>query len=124
MLDGLKRLPSSAGGAAQEGHDRERLVPRLQQRPTSFRLVPDEGLLVDGRLDASPWRLEWGPSQRPHIAGLERRIRADWGLSAELHVVVMNVPQQEQLERDVFELDVEGVQTASTTRRRLRCPGS
>jgi hypothetical protein len=111
MLDVLKRLFSGAGGTAQESHDWEDLLPWAHQRQYGFRPVPDEGFVVDGRLGASPWRLEWGPSQRPYIAGHELRIRAELGLSAELQVVVMNVPLQEQMEKDVFEQYVEGVQT-------------
>lgn len=111
MLGVLKRLFSGAGGTAQESHDWEDLVPWAHQRQYGFRPVPDEGFVVDGRLGASPWRLEWGPSQRPYIAGHELRIRAELGLSAELQVVVMNVPLQEQMEKDVFEQCVEGVQT-------------
>ncbi|MCM0609626.1 MAG: hypothetical protein KA711_11655 [Ideonella sp. WA131b] len=111
MLGVLKRLFSGAGGTAQESHDWEDLVPWAHQRQYGFRPVPDEGFVVDGRLGASPWRLEWGPSQRPYIAGHELRIRAELGLSAELQVVVMNVPLQEQMEKDVFEQYVEGVQT-------------
>jgi hypothetical protein len=111
MLDGLKRLFSGAGGTAEEGRHWEDLVPWAQLRQYGFRVVPDEGFVVDGRLGATPWRLEWGPSQRPYIAGHELRIRAELGLSAELQVVVMNVPLQEQMEKDVFEQYIEGVQT-------------
>jgi hypothetical protein len=73
--------------------------------------VPGEGFVIDGRLGATPWRLEWGPSQRPYIQGQELRIRAELGLSPELQVVLMNRALQEKMERDVFDQYVEGVQT-------------
>jgi hypothetical protein len=111
MLDGLKRLFSGAGGPDDGGHDWEGLVPWAQQRQYGFRVVQNEGFVVDGRLGATPWRLEWGPSQRPYIGGHELRIRSELGLSPELQVVVMNVALQEKMEKDVFEQYVEGVQT-------------
>ncbi len=111
MLDGLKRLFSGAGGTDEAGHDWDGLVPWAQQRQYGFRVVQNEGFVVDGRLGATPWRLEWGPSQRPYIAGQELRIRSELGLSPELQVVVMNVALQEKMEKDVFEQYVEGVQT-------------
>jgi hypothetical protein len=111
MLDGLKRLFSGAPGTDEAGHDWEGLVPWAQQRQYGFRVVQNEGFVVDGRLGATPWRLEWGPSQRPYIEGQELRIRAELGLSPELQVVVMNVALAEKMEKDVFEQYVEGVQT-------------
>ena len=111
MLDGLKRLFSGSGPGEGTGHDWEGLLPWAQQRRYTFRVVQNEGFVVDGRLGATPWRLEWGPSQRPYIGGQELRIRAELGLSPELQVVVMNTALQEQMEKDVFEQYVEGVQT-------------
>jgi hypothetical protein len=111
MLDGLKRLFSGTPGTGEPGHDWEGLLPWAQQRQYAFRVVQNEGFVVDGRLGATPWRLEWGPSQRPYISGQELRIRAELGLSPELQVVVMNRQLQEKMERDVFEQYVEGVQT-------------
>ena len=111
MLDGLKRLFSGAGQGDAAGHDWEGLLPWAQQRQYTFRVVQNEGFVVDGRLGATPWRLEWGPSQRPYIGGQELRIRAELGLSPELQVVVMNTALQEQMEKAVFDQYVEGVQT-------------
>lgn len=111
MLDGLKRLFSGASGSGEPAHDWDGLMPWAQQRQYGFRVVQNEGFVVDGRLGATPWRLEWGPSQRPYIAGQELRIRAELGLSPELQLVVMNRQLQEKMEKDVFEQYVEGVQT-------------
>jgi hypothetical protein len=111
MLDGLKRLFSGAPGTDEASHDWAGLVPWAQQRQYALRVVQNEGFVVDGRLGATPWRLEWGPSQRPYIEGQELRIRSELGLNPELQLVVLNVALQEKMEKDVFEQYVEGVQT-------------
>ncbi len=109
MLDGLKRLFSGASaGSADEWAD---IAPWAQSKQYTLRAVAGEGFVLDGRLGATPWRLEWGPSQRPYIQGQELRIRAELGLSPELQLVLMNRQLQEQMEKDVFDQYVEGVQT-------------
>lgn len=108
MLDGLKRLFGGPGGHPE---DWSGITPWAESRQYTFRSVQNEGFVVDGRLDASPWRLEWGPSQRPYIQGHELRIRAELGLAADLQLLVMNRVLQEQMEKDVFDQYVEGVQT-------------
>lgn len=109
MLDGLKRLFS--GGPNTPAEDWGEITPWATSKQYTLRAVPGEGFVIDGRLGATPWRLEWGPSQRPYIQGQELRIRAELGLSPELQVVVMNRALQEKMERDVFDQYVEGVQT-------------
>ena len=109
MLDGLKRLFSGAPAAAPEGW--EGIAPWAASRHYVFRDVPNEGFVVDGRLQATPWRLEWGPSQRPYIGGHELRLRAELGLPSDLQLVVMNRELQETMEQTVFNQYVEGVQT-------------
>ena len=108
MLDGLKRLFT---GPAAVADDWGGVTPWARSRQYGFRGVPGEGFVIDGRLGATPWRMEWGPSQRPYIKGQELRIRSELGLSPELQVVVMNRTLQEQMEKDVFDQYVEGVQT-------------
>jgi hypothetical protein len=100
---------SGAPAAASEGW--EGIVPWAASRNYAFRDVPSEGFVVDGRLEATPWRLEWGPSQRPYIEGHELRLRAEMGLQSDLQLVVMNRELQETLEQAVFNQYVEGVQT-------------
>ena len=109
MLDGLKRLFTSGTTAAPQGWDG--IAPWAESKQYAFRGVQSEGFVVDGRLGATPWRLEWGPSQRPYIQGQELRIRSEMGLGSELQVVVMNRTLQEAMEKAVFEQYVEGVQT-------------
>jgi hypothetical protein len=109
MLDGLKRLfTSTPEGSAG---DWEGVAPWAASREYAFRAVQSEGFVIDGRLAATPWRLEWGPSQRPYIQGQELRIRSELGLASELQLVLMNRQLQEQMEKDVFDQYVEGVQT-------------
>jgi hypothetical protein len=110
MLKGLKDWFSGtpAAGAAQ-GWD---AIPAwAEEREYAFRGVRGEGFVIDGRLGAAPWRLEWGPSQRPYVEGQELRLRAEMGLVSGLQAVVMNRMLQESLEKAVFEQYVEGVQT-------------
>jgi len=109
MLDGLKRLFSGNPPAPATGW--EAVVPWAESRQYAFRGVQDEGFVIDGRLGATPWRLEWGPSQRPYIAGHELRLRAEMGLAPDLHVVLMNRELQETMEKAVFDQYIEGVQT-------------
>lgn len=109
MLDGLKRLLTGAPAPAGEGWSD--LAAWAASRNHSFRDVPNEGFVIDGRLEATPWRLEWGPSQRPYIAGQELRLRAEMGLPSDLQLVLMNRELQETMEQAVFNQYVEGVQT-------------
>lgn len=109
MLEGFKRLFS--GGTAASAQGWEGIAPWAESKQYSFRGVQTEGFVIDGRLGTTPWRLEWGPSQRPYIQGQELRLRSELGLANELQVVVMNRVLQEQMERDVFDQYVEGVQT-------------
>lgn len=109
MLEGLKRLFS--GGATPQAGGWEGIAPWAASKQYGFRLVHDEGFVIDGRLGAAPWRLEWGPSHRPYIQGQELRIRAEMGLGSDLQLVLLNRPLQESMEKAVFDQYVEGVQT-------------
>ena len=109
MLEGLKRWFSGPPPVADTGW--EGVAPWAEAKQYAFRGVQSEGFVIDGRLGATPWRLEWGPSQRPYIQGQELRLRAELGLGSDLQVVVMNRTLQEAMEKAVFEQYVEGVQT-------------
>ena len=109
MLDGIKRW---LGGAAKvDAPQWEGVAPWAESHQYGFRMVPDEGFVVDGRLGTTAWRMEWGPSQRPYIEGQELRLRAELGLGSESQLLVMNRLLSEQMEKTVFEQFVEGVQT-------------
>jgi hypothetical protein len=109
MLDGIKRLFSGPQPTSANGWDD--IATWATSLEYTYREVAAEGFVIDGRLGATPWRLEWGPSQRPYIQGQELRLRAELGLVADLQVVLMNRNLQEAMERSVFEQYVEGVQT-------------
>jgi hypothetical protein len=109
MLDGLKRFFTGSGAAKSK--DWEGVVPWAASKEYTFREVQGEGFVIDGRLSTTPWRMEWGPSQRPYIQGHELRLRAELGLAPELQVVVLNRKLQEDMEKSVFDQYVEGVQT-------------
>ncbi len=111
MLDGLKRLFGGAAASPAPAKDWDGVAPWAQGRQFVFRGVQTEGFVVDGRLAATPWRMEWGPSQRPYIQGHELRLRSELGLGSDLQLVVMNRALQVQMEKSVFDQYVEGVQT-------------
>jgi len=75
-----------------------------------------EGLVIDGQFAAQPWRLEWGPSQRPYIRGTELRLRADVGRTTDVQAMVLDRALQAAMEASVFEQYVESVQTRIDSR--------
>lgn len=109
MINGLKRWLSGSTGAAARVWDP--IAAWARQQKYDFRVVHDDGFVVDGRSGETPWRLEWGPSQRPYVLGHELRLRAELGLPPELQLVLMNRQLQVTMENAVFEQYVEGVQT-------------
>ncbi|MCC9597754.1 MULTISPECIES: hypothetical protein [unclassified Rubrivivax] len=111
MLEGLKRLFTSRPSSGSRRWDA--VSTWAETRQWAFRGVRDhDGFVVEGRFGGTrPWRLEWGPSQRPYIDGAELRLRSEVGLPADLQALVMDRTLQQQLERQVFDQYVEGVQT-------------
>jgi hypothetical protein len=110
MLEGLKRWFGSGKSESRFGLDE--FASWATARQYVLRQPREgEGLIVDGRQGSHPWRLEWGPSQRPYVDGSELRIRADVAVSSDLQVLVLNRALQESMEKAVFEQYVEGVQT-------------
>lgn len=110
MLDGLKRLFSRAPAPGREWDE---LADWAQSRQHVFRPVRGDegGFIVEGRLGALPWRLEWGPSQRPYVEGAELRLRAELGLSPDVQALVLDRLLQATMEKAIFDEYVEGVQT-------------
>lgn len=113
MLEGLKRWlskgPAPAETAAEPSGD---LVAWAASRRCTLRTAKDvEGFVAEGRLGTLPWRVEWGVPQRSYVPGRELRLRAELALPPDLQAAVMDRALQEQMEKDVFEQYVEGVQT-------------
>jgi hypothetical protein len=117
MLDGIKRWLSGAADPKAGGHSGPQAFANWSRGAQVQVRSPreGEGLIVDGRLDDIPWRLEWGPSQRPYVLGRELRIRAEMPLPGELQLIVLNKVLQEAIEKTMFEQFVEGVQTRIDT---------
>lgn len=75
----------------------------------------EPGFVIDGRLGAVPWRLEWGPSKRGYIAGSELRLRAKVATGRDLQVLLMTRELQQRLEAEVFDQFVGDLQTRLDT---------
>lgn len=87
-----------------------------QSKSASYRRVRDgEGFVIDGSHGGVPWRIEWGASQRPYIAGPEVRFMAELGLHRDLQVLVLNRLLMEASEARVYNEYIEGVQTRVDT---------
>jgi hypothetical protein len=113
MLDAFKRW-FAKGRSSPEGH--RALESWAASRGHAFRGVRQgEGFIVEGRAGGTPWRLEWGPSQRSYVKGMELRMRAELGLHRELQALVMTRPLAEAMEKAVFDEYVGGVQTRIDT---------
>ena len=108
MFDALRRWIARDA----EGADWRAAAAWAAQRGAGFKRSRDgAGFVVEGRLDASPWRLEWGPPQRSYIAGRELRLRMELGLPQELNMLVLSRPLMEALERSAFEQYTAQMQT-------------
>ena len=116
MLDGIKKWLSGSSGESAGGTGIESFKGWSRASQVQIRTPRDaEGLIVDGKLDNTPWRLEWGASQRPYVLGNELRIRAELPLPGDLQIIVLNKVLQEAIEKAMFEEFVEGVQTRIDT---------
>ncbi len=83
-----------------------------KRRGHSFKRERDGlGFVIDGQLDDRPWRLEWGPPQRPYIEGHELRLRMELGLPSDMQMLVMSRPLMELLEKQAFEQFTQSNQT-------------
>ncbi len=108
MLEGFKGFFANQG----LGPDFAEVAAWARRRGLAFKRERDgNGFVVDGRLDGQPWRLEWGPSQRPYIEGRELRLRIELGLPADLLMLLMSQPLMESLEKQAFEEFTQGNQT-------------
>ena len=113
MLDSLKRW---LGAAPAETHGYADLAAWAQRQQWTLRGVREiDGFVIDGQSGSTPWRLEWGPSQRPYVTGQELRIRAELDAPRDLQALVLNRELMESMEKAVFDQYVEGVQTRIDT---------
>ena len=113
MLDSIKHW---FGAPAVNVPGWSELSSWARQRQWALRAVREpDGFVVDGRAGATPWRLEWGPSQRSYLAGAELRLRAELELPRELQALVLNRALMDAMEKSMFEQYIEGVQTRIDT---------
>ena len=83
-----------------------------KRRGHSFKRERDGlGFVIDGQLEGRPWRLEWGPPQRPYIEGHELRLRMELGLPSDVQMLLMSRPLMELLEKQAFEQFTQSNQT-------------
>lgn len=113
MLDSFKRWFGAAPVQIPGWHD---LSAWARHRQWTLRPVREpEGFVVEGRAGGTPWRLEWGPSQRAYIPGAELRLRAELDVPRELQALLLNRELMDAMEKAVFDQYVEGVQTRIDT---------
>lgn len=115
MLETLRNWIS--GRVASAGDAQWSDIARwAESRKYEFRHVRQSpGFVIDGRAGRTAWRLEWGPSQRGYVRGMELRLRADLGLAPDLQALILSRSLKESMEKDVFEQYVEAVQTRADT---------
>ncbi|MEO6363836.1 MAG: hypothetical protein ABIO71_11445 [Caldimonas sp.] len=100
MLGGFKGLFASQG----LGPDHGDIAAWAKRRGHGFKRERDgHGFVIDGKLEDSLWRLEWGRPQRPYIEGHELRLRSELGLPADVQMLVMSRALMELLEKQAFE---------------------
>ncbi|MBS0445034.1 MAG: hypothetical protein JSR59_03690 [Proteobacteria bacterium] len=108
MLERLKRLFAGK----PPGPDLGEVADWAQRRGHAFRRARDDtGFVIEGTLEGKPWRLEWGPPQRPYIAGRELRLRMELAMPSEAQMLLLSRPLLESLERQTYEQFTEGNQT-------------
>ncbi len=77
-----------------------------------FKPVHDgDGCVVLGKAQGYDWRMEWGPSQRNYIEGLELRLIAEPGFPKDMQALVISCGLGEAIEKVMFEQYVDDVQT-------------
>jgi hypothetical protein len=108
MVGGFKGFFANQG----LGPDHAEIAAWAGKRGFAFKRERDgQGFVIDGELGGQPWRLEWGPSQRPYIESHELRLRMELGLPPDLQMLLMSRPLMELLEKQAFEQFTQSNQT-------------
>ncbi|HEX2541475.1 MAG TPA: hypothetical protein VHM00_10380 [Caldimonas sp.] len=108
MSEGIKGFFAKQGLAP----DASAIAAWAQRRGLAFKRERDgQGFVVEGSVDGKPWRLEWGPSQRPYIEGQELRLRMELGLPPDLLMLLLTRPLMESLEKQAFDEFTQSNQT-------------
>ena len=113
MLDSFKRLFSRPGVA----RDLSEISEWAQRRGYGIkRARREDGFVIDGALEGRPWRIEWGPPQRPYIEGHELRLRMELDLPSDMQMLLLSRPLMDALERLTFDEFTDDVQTQIGTK--------
>ena len=108
MLESIKRL------FARQGFERDLsgVSSWAQRCGHAFkRARGEDGFVIDGVLEGKPWRIEWGPPQRPYIEGHELRLRMELALPSDMQMLVLSRTLMDALERQTFEEFTDNVKT-------------
>lgn len=112
MLKSLLRLLARSSASPELST----LEQWAEVRQHGFRRVRNaEGCVIDGKQGAQAWRIEWGASQRDYIPGFELRFIAELDLPHPLMAMVLNRGLLEVMEKTVYDLFVDDVQTRIDT---------
>ena len=87
MFDSIKLLIGSSPAKQDEGLA---LATWAKSQSLVFKRVKDKsggGYVVE---TDKGWRVEWGASQRPYIAGKELRFRCDTGLPGDVQMIMVS----------------------------------
>jgi hypothetical protein len=108
MLDSFKRWM----GGKRGGPDGRAVELWARERGLSCKPVRDrDGLVVEGRLHGTAWRMEWGTPQRPYLLERELRLRMELGLPQSLQMLITSRALAEELEQAAFALFTQDMQT-------------
>ncbi|WP_309639004.1 hypothetical protein [Methylibium sp.] len=109
MLQTLKRW---IGGAKAAGTDARALQAWARERGHHVKRVPaDDGVVVEGVMHGTSWRLEWGSPQRAYLLERELRLRMDLGLPQHVQMMVISRALAEELEQAAYALFTQDMQT-------------
>ncbi|WP_428424125.1 hypothetical protein [Methylibium sp.] len=108
MLDSFKRWIDGRHGSP----DGRCLHAWAKQRGLVVKRVRGgEGIVVEGEMHGTPWRMEWGTPQRAYLLDRELRLRMDLGLPQNLQMMVISRVLAEELEQAAYALFTQDMQT-------------
>lgn len=108
MLESFKRWIDGR----RNGSDGRLLQAWAKQRGLVVKRVRDgEGIVVEGEMHGTPWRMEWGTPQRAYLLDRELRLRMDLGLPQSLQMMVISHALAEELEQAAYALFTQDMQT-------------
>ncbi len=109
MLQMLKRW---IGGSKSAGTDARAMLAWARSRGHRVKRVPvEDGVVVEGAIHGTPWRLEWGAPQRAYLLDRELRLRMDLGLAPNLQMLLISRGLAEELEQAAYALFTQDMQT-------------